>query len=126
MAGEHAVKLAYWEHLVQGTLNGHAWLYIDGHKPRKIFVVATAEGAQKAVGLIKSLDITNFVLFNADQFDKAILLMSVAMLLKDLPGAIVYTENARLFVDSAFPGISKGKLNKDEWKKFGEKVKAEK
>ena len=119
LEAEHNVSLPHWEMFVKkDVLDDRAFLFVKGGKPDKIFEVCTMKGAKRAIEMLLKLGITNFVLFSVGDCDRAMLLMSTAMLVKDLPGAKVFVEDKISYINGKFPRISSGKPDKAELKKF--------
>ena len=135
MKAEHKIPLPMWDKFVKDVLDGAnvdaSFLYVRGAKPDKVFRLATAKGARKAVEFLTRLKVTNWVAFSVGDVNRPVAMLATAALLHDLA---VWREKKkaegrmRLYVepgaggqDGAFPGMAEP--DKAEIKAFYEEVK---
>ena len=134
MKAEHKIPLLMWEKFVKDVLEDAkvdaSFLYVRGTKPDKVFRLATATSAKKAVKLLTRLKVSDWVAFSAGDVGRPAAMLATAALLHDLamyrekkklPGDVkLYVEPGAGGPDGVFPNMENP--DKAEIKAFWEKV----
>ena len=101
-----------WDAFVKEVLHDRAIMFVDGRKPDKIIHVLTFKEAGRAAKMLAKLKIRQWVLFSVEKYGRDVVLMSTAMLIRDLEAVTekkpkIYTQDKASYLDGAFPDLAR-------------------